>query len=176
MPKQGETHKFPLPDAAKAILRSLESFLSSPFVFPAMYDLLKSLCPDSFLLNVYRPSLRKAGIQGANWHALCHTAAIRRVMAGVDLHSIMKFLGHADYETTLRDAHLAPDYLNTVVRNGSLGVEMLKPAQIPASNRDLNRDQEIAAKAGSVQPVDSVVRPEGLEPPTPRSVVWCSIH
>ena len=21
-----------------------------------------------------------------------------------------------------------------------------------------------------------VVRPEGLEPPTPRSVVWCSIH
>ena len=27
-----------------------------------------------------------------------------------------------------------------------------------------------------IHPVDSVVRPEGLEPPTPRSVVWCSIH
>jgi hypothetical protein len=32
------------------------------------------------------------------------------------------------------------------------------------------------AEAVSVQPLDLVVRPEGLEPPTPRSVVWCSIH
>ena len=31
-------------------------------------------------------------------------------MAGVDLHSIMKFLGHADYDTTLRYAHLAPEH------------------------------------------------------------------
>ena len=176
MPKQGETHKVPLTDAAKAILRSLESFLSSPFVFPAVRDPHKPLCPDSFLRNVYRPSLRKAGTQGANWHSLRHTAASRRVAAGVDLHSIMKFLGHADYETSLRYAHLAPDYLKTVVRNGSLGVDMLKPIQIPTLNRDLNRDQEFAAKAGSVQPLESMVRPEGLEPPTPRSVVWCSIH
>ena len=97
-------------------------------------------------------------------------------MAGVDLHSIMKFLGHADYDTTLRYAHLAPDYLKTVVGNGSLGMDMLELAQIPDSNWDQNRDQELAAKAGSVQPLDFVVRPEGLEPPTPRSVVWCSIH
>jgi hypothetical protein len=26
------------------------------------------------------------------------------------------------------------------------------------------------------QLVELLVRPEGLEPPTPRSVVWCSIH
>ena len=176
MPKQGETHKVPLTEAAKHILRSLGSLLSGPFVFPSIKDPHKSLNPDSFLRNVYRPALRKAGIVGANWHVLRHTAASRRVMAGVNLHAIMKFLGHADYETTLRYAHLAPDYLKTVVRNGSLGVDMLAPVQILESNRDLNWDQELAARAGSVQPVDSVVRPEGLEPPTPRSVVWCSIH
>jgi hypothetical protein len=36
--------------------------------------------------------------------------------------------------------------------------------------RDLNRDQEITSKTESVQSIDSLVRPEELEPPTPRSV------
>jgi len=161
-----------LTDAAKVILRSLGSFLSSPFVFPAVRDPHKSLCPDSFLRNIYRPALRRAGIQGATWHTLRHTAASRRVAAGVDLHAIMKFLGHADYETTLRYAHLAPDYLKTVVRNGSLGVDMLAP--IPTVANTVANGEE--GEAGSVQPVERMVRPEGLEPPTPRSVVWCSIH
>ena len=39
-----------------------------------------------------------------------------------------------------------------------------------------NRGQSGGEKGRGVQPVDSMVRPEGLEPPTPRSVVWCSIH
>ena len=136
----------------------------------------KPLCPDSFLRNVYRSVLRKAGIQRANWHTLRHTAASRRVMAGVDLYSVKEFLGHADYETTLRYAHLVPDYLKTVVRKGSLGLDMLTPVETQESNRDLNRDLEIVSKAGSLQPVDFVARPTGLEPVTPRSVVWCSIH
>ena len=29
---------------------------------------------------------------------------------------------------------------------------------------------------GTSPRITTVVRPEGLEPPTPRSVVWCSIH
>jgi hypothetical protein len=56
-----------------------------------------------------------------------------------------------DYETTLRYAHLAPDYLKAVVRNGSLGVEMLVSGQTSSSNRDLNRAQETSTEAGSVQ-------------------------
>jgi integrase len=48
MPKQGETHKVPLTDAAKKILRTLGSFLESPFVFHAVRDAHRSLCPDSF--------------------------------------------------------------------------------------------------------------------------------
>jgi len=176
LPKQGETHNVPLTDAAKAILRSLDSFISSPFVFPAVRNSHLSLCPDSFLRNIYRPALRKAGIQGATWHTLRHTAASRRVMAVVDLYSVKEFLGHADYETTLKYAHLAPDYLKTVVRNGSLGLDMLAPVQSQDSNRDLDRDQENQPKVGSAQPIDYMVRPTGLEPVTPRSVVWCSIH
>jgi hypothetical protein len=88
-------------------------------------------------------------------------------MSGVDLVTVKEILGHADYETTLRYAHHAPDYLKTVVRNGSLGMDMLALAQNP----DRNRDLEIVSKARSMQPIEMVVRPEGLEPPTPRSVV-----
>ena len=44
---------------------------------------------------------------GACWQTLRHTAESRLVMAGVDLHSVKEFLGHADYETALRYAHLA---------------------------------------------------------------------
>jgi len=172
MPKQGKTHTIPLTEAAKAILRSLGSFLESPYVFPSANSPHKPQNPDSFLRNQYRPALRRAGIQGACWHSLRHTSASRRVQAGVDLYAVMQFLGHADYETTLKYAHASPDYLQTVVRKGSLGMDMLKP--VPTVAKSVATGWEEGA--GSVQPVDSVVRPEGLEPPTPRSVVWCSIH
>jgi hypothetical protein len=116
-------------------------------------DAYRSLCPDSFLWNVYRPALRKAGIRGATWDTLRYTAASRRVMGGVDLYSVKEFLGHADYETTHRYAHLAPDYLKTVEGNGSLGMEMLEPVQTQETTRDLNRDQEISLEAGVCNPL-----------------------
>ena len=73
---------------------------------------------------------------------------------------------------TLKYAHASPDYLQTVVRKGSLGMDMLKP--VPTVAKSVATGWEEGA--GSVQPVENLVRPEGLEPPTPRSVVWCSIH
>ena len=49
-------------------------------------------------------------------------------------------------------------------------MEMLEPVQNQETTRDLNRDQEFSSEAGSVQPIDLVVSPTGLEPVTPRSV------
>lgn len=121
MSKSGRTRHVPLSEGAKTILRSFESFLSSPYVFPSVHDPLKSLNPDSFLRNVYRPALRKAGIQGSVWHSLRHTAASRRVMSGVDLFSVSKVLGHRDIKTTMRYAHLSPDHLRETVNRGGLG-------------------------------------------------------
>ena len=77
-------------EGAKVILRSFDSFAKSPFVFPAVLDPPKPLYPDSFLKNVFRPALRRAGITGANWHALRHTAASRRVMAGAETSIALK--------------------------------------------------------------------------------------
>lgn len=54
--------------------------------------------------------LRDAKIEKFRWHDMRHTFASRLVMANVDLTTIRDFLGHADYEMTLRYAHLAPSH------------------------------------------------------------------
>jgi integrase len=120
LPKGGKTRHIPLSDGAQAILRSLDSFLRSPWVFPSPTDSLKPWNPQSFINHIYSPALRKAGIQGACWHTLRHTAASRRVMAGVDLVAVKEILGHRDIETTLRYSHLSPGHLKDAVNKGSL--------------------------------------------------------
>jgi site-specific recombinase XerD len=45
-----------------------------------------------------------------------HTFASRLVMAGVDLYTVSRLLGHSDIKMTMRYAHLAPDYLKTAVQ------------------------------------------------------------
>ena len=82
-------------------------------------------------------------------------------MAGVNLVSVKKIHGHRDIQTTLRYAHLAPEHLRDAVNRGSL-----------SGTVTMNE----AVEERILQPLNFVVRPEGLEPPTPRSVVWCSIH
>jgi hypothetical protein len=81
-------------------------------------------------------------------------------MAGVDLGSVKEILGHSDIQTTLRYAHLAPEHLRDEVNRGNLSGTVSKTV----TNQDGKR-------GGDIQPINSLVRPEGLEPPTPRSVV-----
>ncbi len=126
LPKGGKTRHVPLSDGAQAILRSLDSFIRSPWVFPSPKNPLHSWNPQSFVNHVFSPSLQKAGIQGVCWHTLRHTAASRRVMAGVDLVSVKEILGHRDIQTTLRYAHLAPGHLRDAVNRGSLAGTVTK--------------------------------------------------
>jgi hypothetical protein len=86
-------------------------------------------------------------------------------MAGVDLVSVKEILGHRDIQTTLRYAHLASDHLREAVNRGSLAGTVTKT--VTAEGKQVGE---------RIEPVDSLVRPAGLEPATPRSVVWCSIH
>jgi integrase len=165
LPKGGRTRHVPLSELAKELIRSLDSFLNSPWVFPGLRKVGKPMDSRAFLRRAFEPALKRAGIQGACWHTLRHTAASRRIMDGVDLVSVKELLGHRDIQTTYRYSHLSPEHLKDAINRGSLKV-----------NRDQNRDQGTKNEAGELQVVDSVVRPTGLEPVTPRSVVWCSIH
>jgi len=165
LPKGGKTRHVPLSEEAKTILRSFDSFLRSAWVFPGLKEMTQPMDSRAFLRRSFEPGLRQAGITGACWHSLRHTAASRRIMAGVDLVSVKEILGHRDIQTTLRYAHLAPGHLRDAVNRGSLSGTVTKTVTMGEM-----------AEVRSPQPLDSMVRPEGLEPPTPRSVVWCSIH
>jgi len=173
MPKGGKTRHVPLSEGAKQLLRSLDSFMSSAFVFPGIRGKDHPLDARAFERRSYEPALRRAGIQGACWHTLRHTAASRRVMAGVDLVTVKEIMGHQDIETTLRYAHLAPHHLKDGINRGSLFGFGIKTGS-GTLTKTLTKEEE--PLAGNAQPVDLMVRPTGVEPVTPRSVVWCSIH
>ncbi len=72
----------------------------------------------------YTPKLRRRfaaetkriGLAGVTrLHTLRHTFASHLVMAGVDLPTVQKLMGHSSIETTMIYAHLAPDHLQGAV-------------------------------------------------------------
>jgi integrase len=120
LPKGGRTRHVPLSQEALVILRSLDSFLSSPWVFPGIKSTLQPMDSRAFLRRAFEPVLKKAGILDASWHTLRHTTASRLIMAGVPLPTVKEVLGHRDIQTTLRYAHLAPSHIQAAMEKGSL--------------------------------------------------------
>ncbi len=57
----------------------------------------------------------KAGIREITCHALRHTFASHLTMKGAPLKAIQELLGHANIQTTMRYAHLAPSSLKDAV-------------------------------------------------------------
>ena len=153
LPKGGKSRYVPLSTEAKGILRSFDSFLRSPWVFPGAQDETKPMDSRAFIRRHFEPALRQAGITGVCWHSLRHTAASRRVMAGVDLVSVKEILGHRDIQTTLRYSHLSPGHLQEMVNRGSLSGTVTRTVTSPDEVRGQVR-----------QPLDLLVRLTGFEP------------
>jgi integrase len=62
---------------------------------------------------------KAAGLPDLRIHDLRHSAASFMVNSGVDLLSVGKILGHADYQSTMRYAHLANDTLLAAVNSSA---------------------------------------------------------
>ena len=117
--KSNRTRRVPLSDQAMSILRSLGSFVSSPWVFPNQENPLQHT--DSYLAAAqFKRVLRRAGIVGASWHTLRHTGASRRLMGGVDIATVSEMLGHSTIHTTMRYVHLVEKHMDDAVNRGSL--------------------------------------------------------
>ena len=119
LPKGSYTRRVPLSDEALEILRSLDSIFNSPWVFANPQDPLKALNPYA-VADHFKRTLRKAAIIGATWHTLRHTGASRRLLAGVDIVTVSKILGHSTIQTTMRYLHLVQDHMQEAINRGSL--------------------------------------------------------
>lgn len=106
-PKDYEARVIPINNQVRDALRQLPR--DSKFVFGNYH-------PHS-LSRIFRRALKKAGIEGGCLHTLRHTYASYLVMAGTDLATVQKLLGHSKIETTMRYAHLAPEHLQKSVEN-----------------------------------------------------------
>lgn len=84
--------------------------------YPVPYDRLFDSCKGAF-----RSAVDRSGIElpeGQLTHILRHTFASHYVMDGGSLKALQEILGHEDIKTTMIYAHLAPDYLNSVLTLG----------------------------------------------------------
>jgi integrase len=66
--------------------------------------------PYNDLRTAFCTALRKAGIKDFHFHDLRHTFASDMVMAGVNIFTVSKLLGHASVQTTMIYSHLSPEH------------------------------------------------------------------
>jgi len=65
--------------------------------------------------TAFKNSCKRAGIKNLRFHDLRHTFATRLVLAGVDLATVSKLLGHSSIQMTMRYAHPTPEALKSAV-------------------------------------------------------------
>jgi integrase len=100
--KSGKWREVPLsPAANEAILR-----LGHEYLLPRVY-------PQS-LSRAFKRAAMRADLDGSI-HWLRHTFCSHLVMSGVPIKTVQELAGHASINTTMKYAHLAPDYLSNIM-------------------------------------------------------------
>ena len=118
-PKSGKARHLPLPSAltsAAAHLAELCPPSAEQLVCPVLYAGRWGMSSGRATHGLV-PLLQAAGCKPLvrGWHALRHTFASQFIMAGGNLATLQKLLGHASIEMTLVYSHLAPDFIASEV-------------------------------------------------------------
>lgn len=112
--KSGTVQYVPLTDEGIAILRALDSWHQSKWVFPSQNP-QTHVNVDNFYGRLYLPAVKRAGLDGVTWHTLRHTFASRLAMSGQTPSTIAALLRHSGTSLVARYAHLAPAHLKLAV-------------------------------------------------------------
>jgi integrase len=111
MTKNGERREIPINDTLRSVFQSITRRLDIPYVF---YDSVTGK-PYQDVKRSFNTALRRAGIKDFHFHDLRHTFASHLVMAGVDITTVSRLLGHKSLTMTLRYSHLAPSHMVNAV-------------------------------------------------------------
>jgi len=109
--KNGERREIPINDTLYQTLSDIIRNLKTDFVF---YN-PETLKPFVDIKRSFGAALKKSHILDFHFHDLRHTFASRLAMAGADLPTIQKLLGHKTINMTLRYAHLSNVHLKDAV-------------------------------------------------------------
>lgn len=105
--KNSERKEIPISETLRTTLQSITRRLDVPYVF---YDHVTGK-PYQDVKRSFKTALRRSGIKDFHFHDLRHTFASHLVMAGVDITTVSKLLGHKSLNMTLRYSHLAPSHM-----------------------------------------------------------------
>jgi len=131
MTKNGERREIPLNGTLKGLLEDLKKGIkgnvevlhkgkddnvtpypsNNPYVF---YDPITGN-PYGDVKNGFNAACKRAGIRDFHFHDLRHTFASQLVMAGIDITTVSRLLGHKDLTMTLRYSHLSPQHMTKAV-------------------------------------------------------------
>ena len=103
-----------LNEEAKSILRGLDSWQRSVWVFPSQNP-ATHIDPHHFYARVFQTAIQRIGLQQVTWHTLRHTFASRLAMNGATEGTIATLLRHNGTALVRRYAHLSPSYLKAAV-------------------------------------------------------------
>lgn len=119
--KSGKARFVPLSQGALDLIAELPRYKGCPYLIPNP----KTLKPWVGIFMSWDTARKQAGMPDLRIHDLRHSAASFMAAAGIDLYTIGKVLGHANYKTTSRYAHLHSNQLIAAVEAGAakLGVE-----------------------------------------------------
>lgn len=129
--KGGKDRYVPLPNDVRELLRAWwRCAHPQEWLFAGQTDPSKPLCEDS-ASRWYHAARSQAGItKRGGIHTLRHCYATHLLEAGVDLHSLSRWLGHRHVGTTMRYLHMArPDAPDGIRR---APMELLRAVQQPS--------------------------------------------
>lgn len=109
--KNGERREIPINDTLRHTIQGLTRRLDVPYLF---YDAVTGK-PLQDIKRSFNTACRRAGIKDFHFHDLRHTFASHLVMAGVDITTVSRLLGHKSLSMTLRYSHLAPEHMSKAV-------------------------------------------------------------
>lgn len=122
LPKTGE-RKIPISDDLLIVLKSYKKKCNKDSKKDFVFDIVSSGKSHNMLRTELIKIGKKAEIDDlTKVHTLRHTFASHLVMAGVDLPTVQKLMGHSDIETTMLYAHLAPEHLSKAVNKLPISV------------------------------------------------------
>ncbi len=119
--KSGKARFVPLSQGALDLIAELPRYKDCKYLIPNQ----KTMKPWTSVFMSWDTARKQARLNDVRIHDLRHSSASFMAAAGIDLYTIGKVLGHANYKTTQRYAHLQSDQLIAAVEAGAakLGVD-----------------------------------------------------